>query len=116
MNRGRVLQAFQTARPLQVRVSALFFAALLALAMPDSAALAQKQTDINDALETVVGIDTRVPANARTAPTLGTRREGSGVVISDDGLVLTIGYLILEALEIDITLNSGRKVPASLVA
>ena len=28
---------------------------------------------------------------------LGTEREGSGVVISTDGLVLTIGYLILEA-------------------
>ena len=27
----------------------------------------------------------------------GRDREGSGVVIDDDGLILTIGYLILEA-------------------
>lgn len=67
-------------------------------------------------LDTVVGIDTRIPGNARTASTLGTKRQGSGVVISDDGLVLTIGYLILEALEIDIVLNNGRKIPASVVA
>ena len=38
------------------------------------------------------------------------------MVISDDGLVLTIGYLILEALEIDIVLNDGREIPASFVA
>lgn len=67
-------------------------------------------------LDTVVGIDTRIPGNARTASFLGTTRQGSGVVISDDGLVLTIGYLILEALEIDIVLNTGRKIPASFVA
>ena len=69
-----------------------------------------------DVLDTVVGIDTRIPGNARTASFLGTTRQGSGVVISDDGLVLTIGYLILEALEIDIVLNDGREIPASFVA
>jgi len=67
-------------------------------------------------LDTVVGVDTRIPGNARTASFLGTTRQGSGVVISDDGLVLTIGYLILEALDIDIVLNTGRKIPASFVA
>ncbi len=77
---------------------------------------AHAQTDIKGALETVVGIDSRVPGNARTAPTLGTTRRGSGVVISDDGLVLTIGYLVMEAIEIDITLTDGRTVPASFVA
>ncbi len=67
-------------------------------------------------LESVVGIDTRIPGNARTAGTLGTRRQGSGVVIDADGLVLTIGYLILEALEIEIVLDGGRRIPASFVA
>jgi S1-C subfamily serine protease len=67
-------------------------------------------------LNSVVGIDSRIPANARTASFLGTTRQGSGVVISDDGLVLTIGYLILEALQIDIALGNGRKIPASVVA
>lgn len=76
---------------------------------------AQSNTAVR-VLDTVVGIDTRIPGNARTASFLGTTRQGSGVVISDDGLILTIGYLILEALEIDIVLSNGRKIPASFVA
>ena len=47
----------------------------------------------------VVGIRTSIPEDAFTAQTLGTSREGSGVVIRD-GLVLTIGYLITEAEEV----------------
>ena len=41
-------------------------------------------------------------AGGRTASTLGTERQGSGVVIDDSGLILTIGYLVVEAAEIEI--------------
>jgi hypothetical protein len=58
---------------------------------------AQSRSSSTKLLDAVVGIDTQIPGNARTTSTLGTRRQGSGAVISDDGLVLTIGYLILEA-------------------
>jgi len=58
-------------------------------------------------LEAVVGVRAVIPADARTAPVLGTARAGSGVVIDDDGLVLTIGYLILEAASAEITLHDG---------
>jgi S1-C subfamily serine protease len=94
------------------------FALLTGLLLPTLAVQAQTaQSGVTgDVLDTVVGIDTRIPGNARTASFLGTTRQGSGVVISDDGLVLTIGYLILEALEIDIVLNDGREIPASFVA
>lgn len=104
----------RAARPLALTVFVLF-AGVLLTAKP---ALAQSNdnTRIDGILETVVGIDSRIPGNARTAAFLGTTRQGSGVVISEDGLVLTIGYLILEALEIEIVLNSGRKIPASVVA
>lgn len=47
---------------------------------------------------------------------LGTRREGSGVVIRDSGLVLTIGYLITEAEEVWLTTRGGRVVPAHALA
>ena len=67
-------------------------------------------------LEAVVGVRAVIPADARTAPVLGTARAGSGVVIGDNGLVLTIGYLILEAIEADILLPGGRVVPAEVVA
>jgi S1-C subfamily serine protease len=90
--------------------------AALAIALLFAIPRANAQNGPQEVLEAVVGIDTRIPGSARTARTLGTQREGSGVVISDDGLVLTIGYLILEAIEIDITLADGRRIPASFVA
>jgi S1-C subfamily serine protease len=67
-------------------------------------------------LESVVGVEARVPSDARTASSLGTRREGSGVVIDDKGLVLTIGYLILEAESTEIVLPGDRRIPAEMVA
>ena len=67
-------------------------------------------------LDAVVGVRATVPADAHTAEVLGTLRAGSGVVIGEDGLVLTIGYLILEAISAEIVLPDGRAVPADIVA
>lgn len=83
------------------------FAALVLIAVPLRAA---------GPLDAVVGVRAIIPADARTAPFLGTSREGSGVVIGEDGLVLTIGYLILEAIEAEIMLPGDRAVPADVVA
>ena len=66
--------------------------------------------DLDQALASVVGLRTIVPADAFTAETLGTERAGHGVFIRDNGLVLTIGYLITEAETIWITLSDGRRV------
>src|SRR5258706_2335052 len=52
---------------------------------------------LKDAANAVVGVQVKALANARSAQTLGVDRMGSGVLIDKDGLVLTIGYLILEA-------------------
>jgi S1-C subfamily serine protease len=68
------------------------------------------------ATSAVVGVEVRAIATARSAETLGEERKGSGVVIAPQGLVLTIGYLILEADEVEITTIQGRTVPASVVA
>ena len=64
----------------------------------------------------VVALRARVPDDAFTAEALGTEREGSGVVINEDGLVLTIGYLITEADEVWITRHDGRVVPGHALA
>ncbi len=53
--------------------------------------------DLDNALAAVLSLRAKVPDDAFTAPTLGTEREGHGVLIRGDGLVLTIGYLITEA-------------------
>ena len=68
--------------------------------------------NLDDALAAVVALEARVPEDAFTAGVLGAERLGNGVVISPNGLVLTIGYLIMEAEEIILTLNDGRRVPA----
>ena len=67
-------------------------------------------------LRSLVAVRSSVPDDAYTAEALGTVREGSGVVIRDDGLVLTIGYLITEAEEIWLTDHAGRVVPAHALA
>ena len=63
----------------------------------------------------VVAVRTMVPDTAFTASTLGTIRDGSGVVIDDKGLVLTIGYLITEAEEVWLTTHDERVLPAHVV-
>ena len=63
----------------------------------------------------VVGLKAEVPSSARTAATLGRQRSGSGVVIDGNGLVLTVGYLILEASAVDLYPADGKRVPAEIV-
>ena len=64
----------------------------------------------------VVGVKVTAVEDARSAETLGLRRTGSGVVIGPDGLVLTIGYLMLEAQNIEIITQDNKVVPATAVA
>ena len=66
--------------------------------------------DLERALRAVVGVKSYIPSDAFTAETLGTERAGSGVVIRDSGLVLTIGYLITEAETVWLTAADGRAI------
>ena len=66
--------------------------------------------DLKSALDGVVALRAEVPDDAFTAHILGTDRVGNGVVIRDDGLVLTIGYLITEAATVWLTANDGSVV------
>lgn len=65
--------------------------------------------DLERALSSVVALHSIVPPDAFTADTLGVERAGNGVLI-DDGLVLTIGYLITEAETVWVHLGDGRVV------
>jgi hypothetical protein len=49
----------------------------------------------------------RDPADTFTAPIHSAERAGNGVVIGDDGLVLTIGYLIAEGHLVWLSTNRG---------
>jgi S1-C subfamily serine protease len=72
--------------------------------------------DLNLALASIVTIQSIIPEDAFTASILGTKRAGSGVVIRESGVVLTIGYLITEADSIWITDVDGRVTPACPIA
>jgi S1-C subfamily serine protease len=72
--------------------------------------------DLQAVLGSVVAVKSRVPPDAFSARTLGTEREGSGVVIREDGLVLTIGYIVSESDSIWLTTASGRVVPGHALA
>ncbi len=84
-------------------------------AEPGSKSQAGKAT-VERILRTIVKISSHVPDTARTSRSLGTEREGSGVVIRANGLILTIGYIILEAATIDVTDHRGRRFGAEFVA
>jgi S1-C subfamily serine protease len=71
--------------------------------------------DLERALSSVIGLHAIIPSDAFTADTLGVERAGNGVLI-DDGLVLTIGYLITEAETIWLHLGDGRVVEGHALA
>lgn len=114
-----------------IRLSGVLTASVLMLAVLMSpAAWAQKVEDSSNppaatdkdggdplvlALAAVVRISAEVPANARSAGSLGTDRQGSGVVIDSSGLIVTIGYLIMEANAVSITTSDNVTLAAQVV-
>lgn len=68
---------------------------------------------IEKALSGLVRIKSLASPKARSNATLGNEREGSGVLLSPR-LVLTIGYLVLEADEVEVIDHKGRKLPGKV--
>ena len=101
----------RAARP-TLAAAALAAVAALAIAVPARGA------EMDRILSAVVGLRAEVPEDARTAPGLGTRRTGSGVVIDANGLVLTVGYLVMESSRIFVAPRPGEapEVAADFVA
>ena len=64
----------------------------------------------------VVGLKVGVAEDANSVESLGKQRTGSGVVIGKDGLILTIGYLMLEAQSIEVITQDNRTLPAQAIA
>ena len=88
---------------------------------PGTPAPAAKEDDattrrLQEAAAAVVAVRARALGNARSNESLGPERSGSGILIAPSGLVLTIGYLILEADQVEVTDSNGRSLPASVVA
>ena len=90
-------------------------AALLLLFTDQGTVAAGPEGGLAERLEAIVRVHAEIPADARTAAYLGTERHGSGVVIDDAGLVVTIGYLITEAMGAEVTTGAGRVSRADVV-
>ena len=71
--------------------------------------------ELDRTLLSVLSLRSEIPEDAFTASVLGTERGGNGVVIGDDGLVLTIGYLITEAETVWLVSDEGGATPAHVV-
>jgi S1-C subfamily serine protease len=96
-------------------VASLVTTAAVAAPPPSRSAPGGRQEELTVDALSVVRLRARAVADARSASTLGREREGTGVVIDNNGLVLTIGYLILEAETIELSTANGRSFPATVV-
>jgi len=73
-------------------------------------------SDLARALKSILTVQSSIPEDAFTAQTLGESRSGTGIVIRESGLVLTIGYLITEAENVWLADAAGRVTPAHALA
>lgn len=105
-----------------IRWAFLLLATLACTALAAAEAAAPNPTDeaqaraLSRASDAVVGVRTVAVDGAKSTDTLGPARQGSGVVIGNDDLVLTIGYLVVEADQVQLLLDDGRELPARVVA
>src|SRR6266571_331990 len=97
--------------PVSGCLTCLVALAVLVTGLPATA----EKVSLEDLLAAVLRITTNINPDGRTVANLGREREGSGIVIDESGLVLTIGYLMVEAHAAEIITSSGRALPASVV-
>ena len=80
-----------------------------------SAPAVTQTPSIEELVSAMVRVNTHITPDGRTVQGLGREREGSGILIDGDGLVLTIGYLMVEAYAAEVIDNNGRTVPANIL-
>ena len=94
-------------------IAALALACMLAGLQPRPAAA---QPDLVSLLSAVVAVEAHIRDDARTVEALGDERLGTGIVIDGAGLVVTIGYLVLEAADVWVRTGGGQRVSADVLA
>jgi serine protease Do len=89
--------------------------AISAIALSASSFAQAESSNVERIFASVVGIATKVPADARTAPIIGTTRLGSGIVIDSEGLIVTIGYVLLEAEHVLVFVEKDNPLEANII-
>ena len=105
----------QASRGSSVGVAPRAVLGAILISLVSASAVTAEPTSIEDLVSAVVRINAHINPDGRTVQGLGHEREGSGILIDGDGLVLTIGYLMVEAYAAEIVANKGRTVPANVV-
>jgi S1-C subfamily serine protease len=105
----------RNAHRLHAAISGWLALVVIAFCMAWGGVAAAAETELEKLVSAVVKIKTHITPEGRTVEGLGREREGSGIVIDNDGLVLTIGYLMVEAYAAEITTNDGHTVSANVV-
>src|SRR5712692_3688011 len=71
---------------------------------------------VKQLLETVVHLHTTVPRDHPSAAVLGDERMGSGVIVNDAGLILTVNYVVMGAQTVQVSFLKGRRQKAEVIA
>lgn len=87
----------------------------IAIRAAEQASQPRESIDISD-FSVVEVRSTRRPNARGSTQSRDRSRQGGGIVIDEQGLILTIGYLVSEAEGIEVILRGERRVPASLIA
>jgi S1-C subfamily serine protease len=111
MRSARRVAVAQTWKTLVSAVVLAGAALVVALGAPVRA----EQLSLDELLSGIVRIKTFINPDGLTRENLGREREGTGIVIDNAGLVLTIGYLMVEAHAAEIVTNDGHTVAANVV-
>src|SRR5215831_11292764 len=97
-----------------LRAGCLGYVACLAMLLVVVPARAQT-VSLDELLSAVVHVKTSINPDGRSVANLGRNRDGTGIVIDNDGLIVTIGYIMVEAESAEIVTGDGRAVPANVV-
>jgi S1-C subfamily serine protease len=71
---------------------------------------------VKQLIESVVNLHTTVPRDHPSAAVLGEERMGSGVIVDDAGLILTVNYVVMGAQTVQVSFLKGRRVKGEVVA
>ena len=89
--------------------------AVVAAALSSPSFSQTEQLEVERLFASVVGVVSSVPEDARTAPIIGLTRLGSGIVIDAQGLIVTIGYVLLEATEVVVFAEKDQPIEADII-
>ena len=98
-----------------VLICALIGASIVLLPITLATAAQAQTPSLEGLVGAVVHVKTFIDPDGRTTQNLGREREGSGVIIDSSGLVLTIGYLMVEAHSAELVTPDGNSVSANIV-